>query len=176
VQLRAGPEQSHACRVELLPACLTMYAPTEEVLTLVTKQPGLSGLQILSVADSSRSRLLTHSRARGWIGRAGAKPACCRPGPSERSVGRTGMCSPSAVVRAVHVYSTALTVGDTTCVWRTSAMRNMSLSTLSRRAITAQSLMKTVRARFLGWLMRAKMMPCARAGRVLPTLTLTGLV
>ncbi len=73
------------------------------------------------------------------------------------------MCSPSAVVRAVHVYSTALTVGETTCVWRTSAMRNMSLSTLSRRAMTAQSLMKTVRARFLGWLMRAKMMPCARA-------------
>lgn len=74
----------------------------------------------------------------------------------------TGICSPSAVVRPIQVYRIALIVGDTTCVCRTSAMRNMSFSTLSRRAMTAQSLMNTVRARFFGWLMRAKMMPCAR--------------
>ena len=36
------------------------------------------------------------------------------------------------------------------CVWRTSATRNMNLSAASRRAMTAQSEMKTVRARFLG--------------------------
>ena len=57
------------------------------------------------------------------------------------------------------------------CVWRTSAMRNMNLSAPSRRAMHAQSEMNTVRARFLGCAMRAKMMPSVTASSSWPQIT-----
>ena len=51
-----------------------------------------------------------------------------------------------------------------------SAMRNMNFRTPSRREMTAESEMAMVRPRYLGWLMRAKMMPIMTASMTRPTI------
>ena len=51
---------------------------------------------------------------------------------------------------------------------RKSAMRNMSFRMPSRRDMQHESEMPMVRPRFLGWEMRAKMMPMVRESRMSP--------
>jgi len=58
-----------------------------------------------------------------------------------------------------------------TCVCRTSATLNMNFSAPSRRAMTALSLMNTVRALFLGCAMRAKITPKVIASSSCPKMT-----
>ena len=57
-----------------------------------------------------------------------------------------------------------------------SAMRNMNFKMPSRREMTAESEMAMVRPRYLGWLMRAKMMPIMTASMISPTMVCTQMI